>query len=448
MTTLTTGMAGTPLARRSLLKLGAGVGLASMVATVSGCGNGSSRSAAGADKIRLMYAGGDETFSAVVKVLTEGFNKTGKGSLASEPLPTASDYATALKTMDATNNWPALIDMRDPLTYSKAGKLAPIPSEVTDLLSANSFGKTPDGNVYAVPVSANNGEIGINVVYNKAYFTENGLKVPATYAEFLALLAAIKAKGQTPLATAAGSIWPSDQLWKPLAASTFAKYAADGGFWNRAIKGEFKLDVLKPALEQLKLITDQYVLKGWEQTQDNQLTTLLVNKQAVMATSSAGMGRLMDIYKVDPKFETGMFIIPSADGAINVVKNPLSDSSGGWSISKQAQSKDADYKAAVDFLKYIYSVDACNAMEQAGMLAPNIKDADKITRNTSIPGATDYFALLKSPKLHWYENNPTAADFATFNTFFRQARIEMQTGQTTIDQCIAKSQVELDKIKG
>lgn len=449
-----------PIGRRSLFRIGGGVGLAAIAGgALSACGTGSSRAgtaasgaasggAAATQKIRLMYASGDETFNGVVKALTDEFNKTKKAVLQSDPLPAAADYATALKTMDATNNWPSLIDMRETNTYMKAGKLAPIPSSVTDLLAPDAFGKASDGSVYAVPVSANNGEIGMNIVYDKGYFEANGLKVPTTYAEFIALMDAIKAKGQTPLATAAGAVWPSDQLWKPLASAVFAKYSDNGGFWTRAIKGEFTLEVLKPTLEQLKMIIDKYTLKGWEQTQDNQLTTLLVNKQAVMATSSAGMGRLLDINKVDKNFKTGMFIIPSADGTINVLKNALTgDTAGGWSISKQAKDKGAEYDAAVEFLKWLYTVEGGNLMEKMGMIAPNIKDSDKITRNTSIPGSDDYFGLLKNPKLKWFENNPTVNNFSTFNTFFRQARIEMQSGQTTVDQCIAKCQAELAKLK-
>ena len=35
--------------------------------------------------------------------------------------------------------------------------------------------------------------------------------------------------------------------------------------------------------------------------------------------------------------------------------------------------------------------------------------------------------------------------FSAFNTFFRQARIEMQDGQSSIDDTIAKVQAEFDK---
>src|SRR5699024_4305217 len=99
----------------------------------------------------------------------------------------------------------------------------------------------------------------------------------------------------SPLATAAGEVWPSDQLWKPLAAPMFATYSDAGGFWNALGDGEAAIEDLREPLERLKTITEGYVLDGWQSTEDAQTTTLLVNGQTIMATSSAGIGRLHDI---------------------------------------------------------------------------------------------------------------------------------------------------------
>jgi len=318
---------------------------------------------------------------------------------------------------------------------------------VTELLNDEVYGPAADGNVYTVPLSALNGEIGLNIIYDKDYFDENGLEVPETYDDFIDLLADIKANGDVPLATAAAEVWPSDQLWKPLAAPVFAKYSDDGGFWNAVAAGEASVEDLREPLEQLKQITDEYVLQGWQSTADAQTTTLLVNHQAIMATSSAGIGRLNDINKVDPDFNAGLFIIPDDEGKIDVLKNSVNgDTASGMAISAQAEEDGAQYDSAVEFLEYYFSVDAANLIEKNGMIAPNIKKADEIKRNTSIPGAADYFELLENPDLAWYENDPKLTAFSSFNTFFRQARIELQDGQTTIDQAIEKSQAEFDKV--
>ncbi|WP_241842959.1 ABC transporter substrate-binding protein [Agromyces albus] len=439
-----------PTARGARRKAGIGLAMTAIAAlALTGCASGGAETeAAEKTTIRFTYATGDETWNGVVEGVVDAFNEqSDTATVQLDPLPAGSDYATAVKTMDATGNWPALIDMRDTLTYINAGKLAPIPESVTSLLDENVYGESSDGNVYVVPTTALNGEIGINIVYDKAYFKKHKLEVPETYDDFIDLMEEIKSNGDVPLATAAGEVWPSDQLWKPLAAPVFAEWSDEDGFWNAVQAGEASIADLKAPLEELKRITDTYVLQGWQSTADAQTTTLLVNGQAVMATSSAGLGRLLDVNKVDPDFEAGLFIIPDEDGDINVLKNAVNgDTASGIAISSQAAEDEKEYQAAVDFLEFYFSVDTANLIEELGMIAPNIAEADKVKRNTSIPGAEDFFALLENPNLTWYSNEPKLATFSSFNTFFRQTRIEMQDGQTTIDQAIEKAQAEYEKI--
>lgn len=432
--------------RRGIVVTGIAAGAIGAL-VLTGCSSGAGDSA-GQDKttIRFLYATGDETWNGVVDSVVAEFNaQSDTTTVELDPLPAGSDYATALKTVDATGNWPAIVDMRDTLTYVNAGKLAPVPSEVTDLLEPTAYAAAEDGSVYTVPNGALNGELGMNVVYNKDYFEENDLEVPETYDDFIGLLEDIKANGDVPLATAAGEVWPSDQLWKPLAAPVFAEYSDEGGFWNAAAEKTASVEELREPLEQLQYITDNFVLEGWQSTADAQTTTLLVNGQAVMATSSAGLGRLNDISKVDPDFNAGLFIIPDEDGNLNVLKNSVvGDTAGGLAISSQAAEDEDELASSIEFLQYFYSVEAADLMEAAGWISPNIVDADQVTRNSSIPGAEDFFALLENPNLVWYENAPTWGTFSGFNTFFRQTRIEMQDGQSSLDDTIAKTQTELD----
>jgi raffinose/stachyose/melibiose transport system substrate-binding protein len=396
----------------------------------------------------VINATGDDTWNSVVEGVVDAFNaQSDTTTVELDPLVAGSDYATALRTLDATGNWPAIIDMRDTLTYINAGKLAPIPDSVTTLLDDNVYAPAEDGDVYIVPTTALNGEVGLNIVYDKDYFAEHGLSVPETYGDFIALMDEIQALGDAPLATAAAEVWPSDQLWKPLASRIFADWSDQGGFWNAVQNGDATIEDLRDPLEKLLMIIDEYVLEGWQSTADAQTTTLLVNGQAVMATSSAGLGRLNDIHKVDPDFNAGLFIVPDEEGTINVLKNSVSgDTASGWAISSQAHEDGDEYDAAVEFLEFYYSLEGANLIESLGTIAPNINDADQVTRNTSIPGAEDYFALLENPRLNWFQNDTQLADFGTFNTFFRQARIEMQDGQTSIDEAIEKSQAEFETI--
>lgn len=443
MTSRTSPMAVT---RRQVGALAAAAGTMGLAA----CTGGSSRGGGGSRRagIRFLYATGDETWNEVVQGVVDAFNERSEtAEIQLDPLPSGSDYATALRTMDATGNWPAIVDMRDTATYISAGKLSAIPESVTDLLDPDAIGAAEDGEIYTVPSSALNGEIGLNIVYDKDYFEEHGLAVPTTYDEFIALLDEIKGNGDAPLATAAGEVWPSDQLWKPLAAPMFATYSDAGGFWNALGDGEAAIEDLREPLERLKTITDGYVLDGWQSTEDAQTTTLLVNGQTIMATSSAGIGRLHDIAKVDPEFNAGLFIIPADDGSIPVLKDDVNgDSASGLAISKQAEDDGLPYEAAVEFLEFYYSVECADIIESFGWIAPNIKKADEITRNEEIPGAQDYFSLLENPELTWYGNDPRYENFSAFDSFFRQSRIEFQDGQATLEETLAKVEAEFESL--
>ncbi|CAH0148584.1 Multiple sugar-binding protein [Microbacterium sp. Bi98] len=431
-----------------LVALGAAIGLGATA--LAGCapqdGSGDSGGSGERTSIRVMYATGDETWNNTVDAVVDAFNAQSDSTVVQlDPMPPGADYATTVRTMDATGNWPAVIDMRDTATYINAGKLAPIPEEVTDLLAADAFAPTEDGNVYISPTTGMMGEIGFNIVYNKDYFEEHALEEPATYDEFIKLMDDIKANGDAPLAIAAAQPGSTDLLFKPLAGPINASY--EDGFWNAVASGEATMEELREPLERTKHITDNYALEGWASTDDPQLTTLLVNDQAVMITSASGLGRLRDINTVDPEFNAGMFIIPADDGTVHVLRNPLTgDTDSGWAISEQAHQDEAQYAAAIEFLEFYYSLDTANLIEKSGTIAPNISEVDKITRNTSIPGAKDYFALLENPKLEWYENPTNWSTFSTFNSFFRQSRVEMMTGQTTIDELIVKIQENFDSV--
>src|SRR5690625_4749724 len=150
MTSRTSPMAVT---RRQVGALAAAAGTMGLAA----CTGGSSRGGGGSRRagIRFLYATGDETWNEVVQGVVDAFNERSEtAEIQLDPLPSGSDYATALRTMDATGNWPAIVDMRDTATYISAGKLSAIPESVTDLLDPDAIGAAEDGEIYTVPSSA------------------------------------------------------------------------------------------------------------------------------------------------------------------------------------------------------------------------------------------------------------------------------------------------------
>ena len=60
-----------------------------------------------------------------------------------------------------------------------------------------------DGHIFAVPFAA----VSHFVYYNKQIFADNGIEVPATFEEFLAVCEKLKAAGITPLANGIAGQW-------------------------------------------------------------------------------------------------------------------------------------------------------------------------------------------------------------------------------------------------
>ncbi len=89
-----------------------------------------------------------------------------------------------------------------------AGQLVPIDGKVKGLddiapsVLAGAVGRE-DGKTYAVPLATQT----LQMFYNKDIFKENGLKVPTTWNEFIALNDSLLTKGITPMALGAKDAW-------------------------------------------------------------------------------------------------------------------------------------------------------------------------------------------------------------------------------------------------
>lgn len=110
---------------------------------------------------------------------------------------------------DLYSNWAgartaAIVDRLEPIddVWAKAGLDEVFPPAVTR--AASEYG----GHKYLLPLTQHF----IAIFYNKRVFEEHGLQPPATWDEFLAVCAHLKAAGVTPIALGARDKWPA-QFW-------------------------------------------------------------------------------------------------------------------------------------------------------------------------------------------------------------------------------------------
>lgn len=172
-------------------------------------------------KLTAMFnvGSGDEVTADIYKSITDKFNKENKFN-AEVQIQTYENeqYKTKLTTLMAANSQPDVF-----FTYEggflkpfvDGGKVYEIgqdlnkDSEWKSRFNASVLGPlTYDDKIYAVPSCQS---VAV-VFYNKAIFKENGIQVPATYAEFLQDCNKLSAAGVVPMALSGKDAWIPGEL--------------------------------------------------------------------------------------------------------------------------------------------------------------------------------------------------------------------------------------------
>lgn len=166
--------------------------------------------------------------------------------------------------------------------------------------------QTPDGKVFAVPFAA----VSQIIYYNKDMFEENGLEVPATFEELLAVCEALKAKGIEPLANGIASNW---DILECVYLGMLPNYV--GGPEARAAyeSGEKKMNdeaFLKSLQDYAALV--QYLPMGFESITNSDGPAMLGNERAAMFIDGSWTCGVWG--KDYPDLNWGSFAIPAPAG--------------------------------------------------------------------------------------------------------------------------------------
>lgn len=135
--------------------------------------------------------------------------------------------------------------------------LVPLDGEpwIADLNEAMKLGVTAEGSVYGAPWGSSGAGV---VIYNKAIYNELGLKVPSSWAEFVANNEAVKAAGKTPVIQTYGDSW-TGQLF---VLGDFGNvYAQEPDWADRFTAGQAKY-ADQPALQAFLNLQSGYE-SGW-----------------------------------------------------------------------------------------------------------------------------------------------------------------------------------------
>lgn len=165
--------------------------------------------------------------------------------------------------------------------------------------------QTADGKSFAVPFAA----VSHGVYYNKDIFAQEGLSIPTTWTEFLAVCEALKAKGITPLANGVADEW---DILETFFLGMLPNYIGGATERVKYETGEKKMNdqAFVDAFTDIAQVSP-YLPSGFEAVTYNDSQIMFNSGQAAMFIDGSWT---IGVYDGVP-FQWGVFAIPARDAA-------------------------------------------------------------------------------------------------------------------------------------
>lgn len=301
--------------------------------------------------ITITYAGGDETATAATQAIIDGFEETYDWITVIQDASTSGSYDDYVATLANTGEFPDIIEIRDPESYSSAGYIAAIPDELLSLLS-NPESQEIDGVVYTMPAT---GSTPNGIIYNVDYLASLGYEdigAVLTWDEFIEICEAVEADGSMDaLAVGGADQWHMgfwyNKLWSDYVLKTNEDFIADVYAGTCSFLDEEPRAVIEALVELWEHVGD-----GWASTGDADLATLLVNNMAAMYFSGTWM--FTTISEAAPDFNYGFFTVADKEDWLAIVGG---STAGGWAVSSEAAADPDKLEAFELFMEYFFSED-------------------------------------------------------------------------------------------
>lgn len=237
-------------------------------------------------------------------------------------------------------------------------------ADITDAVNGPEFagrfdaeaynGMQIDGKTYMVPWS---GDVTNVFWYNKAIFTANGITPPATWDEFLALCAKLKAAGVQPLVDGNKDKWPIGSI-----ASHLAERSIGNDAYVATIKGDEPMNSpgMVAAFDNLKTLADDgYINKSVNALPDDQATTQFLLGKAAMI--GIGSWLVSDQVTQAPNLQIGYFNLPELPGSGD--QKSVLGVSTGFVVNANSEH----ISAGTDWLALMSAPEASKLFAEAGL---------------------------------------------------------------------------------
>lgn len=224
-----------------------------------------------------------------------------------------------------------------------------------------------DGKLYAVPY-----DIGmVGFWYNKALFSRAGISSPpSTWNDFLDAVRKLKSANITPIALAGQAKWPGHYYWTYLA----MRIAGVDGLKKAEAERKFDGPEFVQAGERLKELVDlQPFQEGFLgapfDTPDGEAATMGNAAAAIELQGQWAPSVQKEQSGKDLGADLDWFPFPTVDGGKGQTTDTMGGG-GGFAVGKDAPP------AAVDFLKYLATVDNQRKAVATGAILPITKGAE------------------------------------------------------------------------
>ena len=212
-----------------------------------------------------------------------------------------------------------------------------------------------DGNLVRMHL----GSTALGVFYNKAIFEENGISVPQTYDEFLAICQILQDAGVQPILLAGMDGWPYFHYQSMFIAAfdgreTWDNIIDNGGSFNSP-------GVVAAKTAFLDLINVGFIdsnINAIEYGDMNTMFTAMIPESPAMVMTGTWM---MQEYYNFMGDNVGFFILPSAIGGAPM---PVASIADGWAINAASEHKDI----SAEFLNILFSSEFAPYAAKSGMI--------------------------------------------------------------------------------
>lgn len=294
--------------------------------------------------VNLVYAFQNRQWSDCVEEVVRQFEQAHPGIHIAYKIQYEDEvYEDTLTKLVARDELGDIVQLKEPARFAKSGLLAPLPEALCGQVDSVC---RVDGKPYAVAALG----VTTGVVYNKALFRELGLEPPVSYGDFLALCAALRRQGVTPLGVGGGDLWHMEYWMNHFLRSDVLNREPD--FLSRCRAGErdWEDPLITEMLEHMaQLFRRGYVNPNWLNTPDTALAYHLAQGEVAMVFS--GPWLIRDALALDPSLELGWFYVPNETG--QVVAGESVDVF--WAVSEGCARDRLRYEAACAFLEFFYS---------------------------------------------------------------------------------------------